>query len=184
MRVSEARVLIVHASRDGQATAIARRIGHVMTQQGHAASVVPVDDPSIAAELERSEAVVIGAGIRYGRHGRAVETLVRDHLGAIAARHNAFFSVSMSAARAGQGEAARYVEEFVQRTHWRPHRIATFAGALRYTRYNPFLRLVMRLISKSAGGDTDTSRDHEYTDWDAVERFAREIAAEPARLAT
>ncbi len=41
----------------------------------------------------------------------------------------------------------------------------------------PFLRLVMRLISGMAGGDTDTSRDYEYTDWQAVERFAGRIAS-------
>ncbi len=34
-----------------------------------------------------------------------------------------------------------------------------------------------------AGHDTDTSRDYEYTDWEAVDRFAREFAADfaPAR---
>jgi menaquinone-dependent protoporphyrinogen IX oxidase len=26
------------------------------------------------------------------------------------------------------------------------------------------------------GHPTDTSRDHDFTDWDAVERFAREFA--------
>jgi menaquinone-dependent protoporphyrinogen oxidase len=30
----------------------------------------------------------------------------------------------------------------------------------------------MRLIVGHAGGDTDTSRDYEYTDWEAVTRFA------------
>ena len=37
------------------------------------------------------------------------------------------------------------------------------------------MKLVMRFIVKSAGGDTDTSRDREYTDWDAVDRFAAEF---------
>jgi menaquinone-dependent protoporphyrinogen oxidase len=34
----------------------------------------------------------------------------------------------------------------------------------------------MRLIVGYAGGDTDTTRDYEYTDWDAVERFAAVFA--------
>jgi menaquinone-dependent protoporphyrinogen IX oxidase len=29
----------------------------------------------------------------------------------------------------------------------------------------------MKRISKQAGGATDTSRDHEYTDWAALDRF-------------
>ena len=39
-------------------------------------------------------------------------------------------------------------------------------------------RLVMRVIAKRAGGDTDTSRDYVYTDWEALERFAGELAEE------
>jgi menaquinone-dependent protoporphyrinogen oxidase len=31
-----------------------------------------------------------------------------------------------------------------------------------------------RIVSK-AGGDTDTSRDYEYTDWTDVGEFAREF---------
>jgi menaquinone-dependent protoporphyrinogen oxidase len=36
---------------------------------------------------------------------------------------------------------------------------------------------MMRLIVGFAGGDTDTSRDYDYTDWRAVGRFAAEFAA-------
>jgi len=53
----------------------------------------------------------------------------------------------------------------------------SFAGALLYSRYNPFLRVLMRLFSAAAGGDTQTSRDYDYTDWAAVERFAAGFAA-------
>jgi menaquinone-dependent protoporphyrinogen oxidase len=35
----------------------------------------------------------------------------------------------------------------------------------------------MKWISKREGGSTDTSRDHEYTDWVSVERFAEEFIA-------
>lgn len=34
----------------------------------------------------------------------------------------------------------------------------------------------MRAIASVAGGDTDTARDYEYTDWDAVARFADAFA--------
>jgi menaquinone-dependent protoporphyrinogen oxidase len=43
----------------------------------------------------------------------------------------------------------------------------------------------MKQISGSEGGDTDTSRDFEYTDWDEVTRFAEaffaELSARPPR---
>jgi menaquinone-dependent protoporphyrinogen IX oxidase len=35
-----------------------------------------------------------------------------------------------------------------------------------------FKRLLMRMIVGLAGGDTGTTRDYEYTNRDAVERFA------------
>jgi menaquinone-dependent protoporphyrinogen oxidase len=33
----------------------------------------------------------------------------------------------------------------------------------------------MRRIVAKAGGDTDTSRDYEYTDWNQVRGFARDF---------
>ena len=38
------------------------------------------------------------------------------------------------------------------------------AGALLYTRYNIFKRWIMKRIVAKAGGDTDVSRDYDYTD--------------------
>ena len=34
----------------------------------------------------------------------------------------------------------------------------------------------MRLLMGQGDHPTDTSRDYDYTDWDAVDRFAREFA--------
>ena len=50
-----------------------------------------------------------------------------------------------------------------------------FAGALVYTQYGWFKRRVMRVIARREGGDTDMTHDHEYTDWQAVEQFARDV---------
>jgi menaquinone-dependent protoporphyrinogen oxidase len=36
----------------------------------------------------------------------------------------------------------------------------------------------MRIIARRGGATTDTSRDHEYTDWQALDRFADELAGE------
>jgi len=63
-----------------------------------------------------------------------------------------------------------------QDTLWTPQHVANFAGALPYRKYPWPLRLMMRFIVSRAGGDTDTSRDYEYTDWNAVDRFAAEFA--------
>ena len=49
---------------------------------------------------------------------------------------------------------------------------ASFAGALKYSVYGPIKRRVMIVFVGLGGGNTDTSKDYEYTDWNAVERFA------------
>lgn len=120
------------------------------------------------------DAVMVGASIHYGRHPLRLSRWVCRHRSALSSRPGAFFSVCLSAGGPGARPetAQRYLETFLARTRWRPERTAMFAGALLYTRYSPFIRFLMRQIVRMAGGDTDTTRDYEYTDWQAVERFA------------
>jgi menaquinone-dependent protoporphyrinogen oxidase len=172
-------VLVVFASVDGQARRIAERMGSVLAQCGHAVSLRSIEDGPEAIEAAGHDGLLVGAAIRYGHHSRVLEARVREKRAEIASRPNAFFSVCLSAGGPGAKPqtAQDYVSDFKRRTGWVPRRTASFAGALLYTRYNPVIRLLMRLIVGHAGGDTDTSRDYEYTDWAAVDRFAREFAA-------
>jgi len=99
---------------------------------------------------------------------------------ALAARPTAFFQLSISSAVADEtrrAEAAGYVDAFLEETDWHPDRIGLFGGALRYSKYGFLKRLVMKRIAKEATGDTDTSRDYEYTDWHEVETFTADFAA-------
>jgi menaquinone-dependent protoporphyrinogen oxidase len=92
---------------------------------------------------------------------------------------SAFYSVSASAGSTdanGRAAAERLRDEFLKRVGWQPKLRASIAGAINYTRYNPFLRWYMKRASAKGGGSTDTTRDHEYTDWAQVERFAADFA--------
>ena len=86
---------------------------------------------------------------------------------------SAFFSVSL-AAHGDMENARAYVEKFEQETGWRPTQVGLFGGALLYRQYGFLKRLMMKkIVSDKPGGlSTDTSRDHVYTDWDEVKRFA------------
>jgi menaquinone-dependent protoporphyrinogen oxidase len=109
-----------------------------------------------------------------------VRSFVRVNRDAIASRPAGFFEVSLSAAaddEEARAEAARYVDEFLETTGWDPDRVGVFGGALRYSEYGFLKRALMKRIARGATGDTDTSRDYEYTDWDAVETFARDFVA-------
>jgi menaquinone-dependent protoporphyrinogen oxidase len=65
------------------------------------------------------------------------------------------------------------IDRFQRSTAWRPDLIKPVAGALLYTRYSWLKRWIMRRIVAKAGGDTDTTRDFEYTNWDDLQKFAR-----------
>lgn len=176
------RILVAYATVEGQTRRIAERIGETLASAGHSVTLRPaVGGPTLV--VAGHDAVIVGASIRYGHHARALEKAVRERAADLAAKPNAFFSVSLSAGGPGArpAEAQGYIDTFLRRTGWTPQRIASFAGALPYTRLNPVLRLMVRLIVGHAGGDTDTSRDYEYTQWEDVERFARDFAARLGR---
>lgn len=63
--------------------------------------------------------------------------------------------------------------DFFLKTNWRPDRWTIFAGALPYSKYSWIKKRVMKAIVAVAGGDTDTSRDYEYTDWNEVKEFVK-----------
>lgn len=70
-------------------------------------------------------------------------------------------------------QAEDYVTDFLDQTRWSPDRYELVAGAMQFTKYNWFIRFVVKRIAKAKGLSTDTTRDHDYTDWNALDRFAR-----------
>lgn len=173
------RILILYATTEGHTARIADRIAQRLRGMGHGAELHRADSVPSGFNPTAYDGVIVGASIHYGHHPDYLLALIRRHKAALASRPGAFFSVSLSGGGPGaKPEAARrYLETFLRKAGWRPPQTATFAGALRYSRYGFFKKQLMRLIVGMAGGDTDTTRDYEYTDWDAVERFAEDFAS-------
>jgi menaquinone-dependent protoporphyrinogen oxidase len=85
-------------------------------------------------------------------------------------------------------ELSRIANSFFTVTGWKPTVFKVVAGTLPYTKYYWLKRWMMRRIVAKAHGDTDTTRDFEYTNWHELEAFAiefheRACASEPVRLA-
>lgn len=172
------RVLIVYASNHGQTEKIAARVGDVISDAGIGVTMVRANEIPRSVPLAAYAAVVVGGSVHFNRHQRVVERFVRDNAAALNKVPSAFFSVSGAMGGTSPEErktAARYLEQFLAECGWHPSRSIALAGAVRYTRYNPILRWVMRRISAKTGRSTDTSRDHEYTDWAQVQSFAEGI---------
>ncbi|ELZ83177.1 protoporphyrinogen oxidase [Haloferax elongans ATCC BAA-1513] len=172
--------LVAYGSKEGQTEKIAERIVAVLDGRGHEATAVSVADVPTDLSVEDFDAVLVGSSIHMGKHGTKVHRFVREHREALETRPNAFFQVSLSSAfpsKESDAHVAEYIEEFVEKTGWEPDRIGAFGGALRYSKYGFFTRMIMKRITQETIGETDTSQDYEYTDWDEVEAFATDFAA-------
>jgi menaquinone-dependent protoporphyrinogen oxidase len=167
--------LVAYGTREGQTRKVAERIRDAIEGHGHTATTVGASE---AAELSLSgfDAVVVGSDIHYEKHHPGVREFLAGAEDELRRLPTAFFQVSMSSAvddEERRAEAARYADELLEETGWNPDRVGFFGGALRYSKYGFLKRLMMKRIAKEATGDVDTSRDYEYTDWDAVDGFAR-----------
>ena len=170
------RILVLYASTHGHTGKIAARIAEAI---GPAAELRSADT---AKQLEpwRYDAVVVGASIHAGHHQKAVLGWVRDHAGVLNTMPTAFFSVCLTAADdtdEARAASQAYIDQTLEETGWKPQLTRTFAGALQYREYDVFTRLLIKLMMRRGGHPTDTSRDHDFTDWDDVERFGAECAA-------
>jgi menaquinone-dependent protoporphyrinogen oxidase len=185
-----ARILIVYGTAYGQTERIANEIARVLRASAHEVTLARGDRLPAALPVEEYDGVVVGASVLIGRHQRYVERFVREHAARLNALPSAFVSVCGAAAGPtpeAQQAAAGYRERFLEATGWRPAIARSFAGGLPYTRYRPWVRWMMKMISRRTGAPTDTSRDYDFTDWKAVAQFAGEFAgllpAGPAELA-
>lgn len=166
------KLLIVEATRYGQTAKIARRIAEVARGEGIAADVVPVTAPVIA--FKTYDAVLIAAPVFFGHHRRKAERFIRRHLAALGLLRNGLVSVS-NAAGGNRAAAEEYVHDLVRRTGWLPGTFTTVAGADSFTKQGWLVRKIVLREAKNHGRDEDGKRDYEFTNWDEVERFAREF---------
>jgi menaquinone-dependent protoporphyrinogen oxidase len=172
-------ILIVHASRYGQTEKIADRLAHVLHAEGHDGVVMRADDVPVTIDLTAFAGVIVAAPVMMQRHPKSARRFVTRHRVMLEKHPSAFVSVSGSAAGKElhhQLDCERMIARFLRQTDWKPTRTVSFAGAFSYTKYGPVLKWVMRRIAKHEGTPTDTSRDYEFTDWNAVDMFAIDFA--------
>ena len=183
------RVLVIFGTSYGQTEKIARRIAATLERSDITVELCDAAKTHPGLATEQYAAVLVGSSIIAGGHQPAIKRFVHENLAVLNRLPSAFFQVSASA---GSGSpharmaAQRIMEEFLAHEAWTPLLSASLAGAINYTRYNLLLRWYMKKASEKNGGSTDTSRDHEYTDWVQVERFAAMFALllKPVRRAS
>ncbi|EMH4165233.1 menaquinone-dependent protoporphyrinogen IX dehydrogenase [Pluralibacter gergoviae] len=171
------KVLILFSTRDGQTREIAAAMASELKELGLDADAVNLHR---AEEIrwQNYDGVVIGASIRYGHFHPAVDRFIKKHLQALKQLPGAFYSVNLVARKPEKctPQTNNYTRKFLLSSPWQPDLSAVFAGALRYPHYRWHDRIMIRLIMKMTGGETDITKEVVYTDWQQVTKFAHEIA--------
>ena len=167
-------ILVLYGSLEGQTEKISQRIAEVIRDRGQQATALSAKHLPADFSLDNYNAIIIGGSIHMSKYPSFVKTFINNHRDRLNELASAFFTVCMainSQEEKSRQQAEQYAEQFLAQTGWQPRLKTIFAGAVKYTQYNFFTRYIMKMISKKEGGNTDTSRDHEYTDWDEVKRF-------------
>lgn len=176
------RILIAYGTAHGQTRKIAEFLADRFRRQQQAVEVRDTGRMGQGPDPADFDATIVASPIRMGAYRRSVVRFIRRHRAALQAKPSALVSVSMAAANTANRDLAleelrKRVVRLSEKTDWIPVDVVHVAGGLPYTRYDFLTRAVMRRIGQAQGYDTDTTRDYEYTDWDALDRFARSFVA-------
>ena len=171
------KLLIVYGTTEGHSRKIARFMKDILQDAGHEVTIADAsDEPPGPKDYD---GVLIGGSIHIHKYQPAVAHYITHHVAALNKMPGAFFSVCLAVASDIEEEhleAQKITSDFLLQTGWAPLMTTQIAGALKYTEYDFFKRLIMKMISKKEGRTTDTSQNYEYTDWNEVKKFVVEFA--------
>jgi menaquinone-dependent protoporphyrinogen oxidase len=181
---------VLYATREGHTRRIAEHVAAAIRSRGHAADVVDVSIIPPSFSLKSYQGAIVAASVHVQKHEPEMVRYVKEHVAELESIPSVFLSVSLAEASAedpdatpehrqqAAADAGKMMQNFLTETGWHPSRIQAVAGALMYTKYNFVIRFVMKMIARRAGGSTDTSHDHEYTDWQALDHLVDELLRE------
>ncbi len=179
--------LVLYATREGQARRIAEHVATHIRSHGYLADLIDAGDLPAGFNLSEYGGAILTASIHGGRHEREMTRFAKDHVAELERIGAAFLSVSLSEAgaedrstspskrAASASDAQRMINDFLAETGWRPAYTAPVAGALMYKEYGFLTRQLMKWIASRAGASTDTSRNHEFTDWPKLDHLIDDL---------
>ena len=173
-------VLIVYGTTEGQTRKIAEYIADDLVDRGIQFDLVDSATANAALTQPVYVAAIVCGSLHQHKFQSALVHFLRRNKAWLNGIPTAFLSVSLTAAMTDEQSRAdlqEVVGAMYLDTGWTPVITRHVAGALRYSQYDYFKRLIMKLIAKHQGGDTDTTHDHEYTDWDDLSRFVEEFVS-------
>lgn len=172
-------ILIVYYSRTGHTARMVRTIKTNLEELGNQVTVMPVAEAlREGVEWDNYDFVLCGFPVVYGTYHPHVFEFVRNNCTQLDKKPNAMFNVTVVARTPFKAtvEGNRYMQNFLNRSPWRPKDLKCFAGKIDYPNLNLFDRTCIQLIMKITHGPTDPSVCIDYTDWDEVKAYAKHIS--------
>jgi len=176
-----AKYLIVYGTKEGQTAKIAQRIADTITKGGNNADIYDAKKAPATLSVDGYTGVLVGSSIHAGQWSTAVRNFVRKNQSGMDGIPSAFFSVSLAATGKDTTRLNSQVESFFKATGWHPKTVENFAGCLAYTKYGFIMRFLMAQGARFQSQPTDTSKDHEFTNWDEVTQFATRFVEQSQR---
>ena len=169
--------LIIYSSTDGQTKNICSRIGEFLSNDA-SAKIISLSDAT-KNDIEKYDRVIIGASIRYGKHRKELFEFIETNLDELTKKENAFFSVNVVARKSEKNtpETNPYMQKFLLKTSWVPRKLAVFEGKIDYPKYKFIDKQMIRFIMWLTKGPTNIKNTYEFTDWNKVDSFAKELIA-------
>ena len=169
------RMLVIYGTTEGQTAKIAGALAATLRTYGVSVDLAEAG-PAWDPDPEDYAAVIVAASVHAGGYQRPLRRWVRSHAKALQDRPTAFVSVCLAIVKPTPAvirDLSMVMGRFFKATGWTPNETKSVAGALAYSKYGWLKRRLMRRIAAKAHGDTDMTRDYEYTDWDDLRSFAQ-----------
>ncbi len=172
-------ILIVYGTSDGHTRKIAQVVAENLRARRCSVDIIDAAGSLWRLSPEGYDGVIVAASVHIGSYQRSVARWVRQYAPMLNEMPTAFLSVCLAVLEkdpAAHEQIVRIMDGFVSRCGWHPTIAKLVAGALLYTRYGWLKRHMMKRLVAKAGGDTDTTHDFEYTDWNELRDFAQDFA--------
>jgi menaquinone-dependent protoporphyrinogen oxidase len=167
---------IIYSSVDGQTLKICNKIKAELLQNNQKAALFSIEE--FKDDVANYDRIIIGSSIRYGVHHKKIIEFINTHKNLLDSKRTAFFSVNLVDRKPEKRtpDTNPYVIKFFKTIDWKPTMVEVFAGKLDYKKYSFFDRTMIRLIMWMTKGPTDTNAEIEYTDWNRVKEFGRQLS--------
>ena len=167
--------LIIYSTTDGQTLEICQKIFSSLNVSESSKIIHILEAEKL--DLNQFDKIIIGASIRYGKHKPELYEFIKKNVACLETKENAFFSVNVVARKPEKNtpETNPYMQKFLELSPWSPKKLAVFAGKIDYPKYKFIDKHMIRLIMWITKGPTNTKNTYEFTDWNKVDEFSKQL---------